>query len=375
MDPRSSPKDPYSIDIAYELLISTALLLNDNPSIVSIPLPAISPYSMNANSIIACVESYISPALPIGTGVSSNHEAPALPLLPGMLLSKLKNVGPARAKDMRTLGQAKQILSHVPIAANLATCARFNDTLSSVIQMNTDKFAALAILPPEGKEAAKELQRCVAKLKFVGGVLALRPDGRGGSSLGSDLEEVWSTAAKYRVPLMVRNMWPVGAQLPIYQAHLPDSVVSPLAIHLHTSHNHSPIPIVHLYLSGVFDRYPSLRLILAHPCLLPSLLPRIETILARVPPMDKPKRTFLDVWQQNLYLTTADVLDMSTMRTLLEQIPIDRVLYASNYPLEERGKELMDELKESSFLTQEEWERVAWANAEFVFGLKKDAKG
>jgi len=61
------------------------------------------------------------------------------------------------------------------------------------------------------------------------------------------------------------------------------------------------------------------------------------------------------------------------MRTLLEQIPIDRVLYSSNYPLEERGKELMQELKESGFLTPEEWERVAWGNAELLFQLKKGA--
>lgn len=61
------------------------------------------------------------------------------------------------------------------------------------------------------------------------------------------------------------------------------------------------------------------------------------------------------------------------MRTLLEQIPVDRVLYASNYPLEERGRELMQELRESEFLTKEEWEKVAWGNAEVVFGLKSSA--
>jgi predicted TIM-barrel fold metal-dependent hydrolase len=85
--------------------------------------------------------------------------------------------------------------------------------LGSVIQMNQEKFAALAILPPEGKEAAKELQRCVVKMKFVGGVVGLRPDGRGGLTLGTDMEEVWSTAAKFRVPVMLRDMWPVGAQV------------------------------------------------------------------------------------------------------------------------------------------------------------------
>lgn len=107
---------------------------------------------------------------------------------------------------------------------------------------------------------------------------------------------------------------------------------------------------------------------------LPSLLPRIDTVLDSIPSADKPKRSFLDVWQQNFYLTTADILDLSSMRMMLEQIPMDRVLYASNYPLEERGRELMVELKESEFLTEEEWERLAWRNAEQLFKLPKPVK-
>jgi predicted TIM-barrel fold metal-dependent hydrolase len=146
--------------------------------------------------------------------------------------------------------------------------------------------------------------------------------------------------------------------------------LAPLATHLHTSQNHTPLPILHLYLSGVFDRYPRLRLVLANPGLLPSLLPRIEHILYSIPLEAQPKRSFLEVWQNNIFITTADVLDMSAMRTLLEQIPIDRVLYASNYPFEEKGKELMDTLKESTFLTPDEYERLGWKNAERLFDLK-----
>jgi predicted TIM-barrel fold metal-dependent hydrolase len=132
---------------------------------------------------------------------------------------------------------------------------------------------------------------------------------------------------------------------------------------------------LHLYLSSVFDRHPNLRLMLAHPGSLPSLVPRIETLLASIPVADKPKRGFLDVWQHNIYLTTADAQDMSSLRALLEQIPMDRVLYASNYPLEERGKDLMEELRESGFLTKLEWERVAWGNAETLFKMRGAGTG
>ncbi|KAH7414343.1 hypothetical protein DE146DRAFT_673931 [Phaeosphaeria sp. MPI-PUGE-AT-0046c] len=329
---------------------------------------------MNAPSPIACLESYINPSLTNGPFLFNNANTPALHLLSSTMLSRLKNVGPARVKEMRALGQSMQILSHIPIAANAATCTRYNDALFAAIQLNSEKLAALAILPADGKEAARELQRCVTKINFVGGVVGLQPDGRGGIALGNELEELWSVADRFRVPIMLRDMWPVGAELPTFQCTLPESVLAPVATHLHTSHNHSPLPLLHLYLTGVFDRHANLRLILPHPCLIPSLLPRIEAVLSKIPATDKPKRGYLNVWQQNIYVTTADVLDMSTMRTLLEQIPVDRVLYASNYPLEDRGRELMQELKESEFLTEEEWERVAWGNAELVFGMKSSAR-
>jgi len=160
-----------------------------------------------------------------------------------------------------------------------------------------------------------------------------------------------------------------------YTHDLPDSVVAPLATHLHTAHAASPMPILRLYLNGIFDRFPNLRLVIAHPGSLPSLLPRIDIVLDSIPSADKPKRSFLDVWQHNFYLTTADILDLPSMRTMLEQIPMDRVLYASNYPFEERGRERMMELKESNFLIEEEWERLAWRNAEQLFKLPSPGSG
>jgi predicted TIM-barrel fold metal-dependent hydrolase len=131
-------------------------------------------------------------------------------------VSKLKNVGSARVKDLRALRQSKQVLSHIPISANAPTCTRFNDALFAGIQLNADKFAAMAILPANGQEAARELQRCVSKMKFVGGVVGYTPNGVGGVSMGNDLEPLWFIAARYRVPIMLRDMWPVGAEVCLY---------------------------------------------------------------------------------------------------------------------------------------------------------------
>lgn len=75
----------------------------------------------------------------------------------------------------------------------------------------------------------------------------------------------------------------------------------------------------------------------------------------------------MDVWQYNIYVTTADILNLASMRALLEQTPVDRLLFAGNYPWEERGRGFMEELKDSGIVGREEWEKIAWRNAENLF--------
>ena len=109
---------------------------------------------------------------------------------------------------MRTLGHTTQVLSHLPITTNPHTCTKLNDALDAATRMQNDKICALALLPSgkgEGKEAARELQRCVTKMKFAGGVVAMR-EGLGDQTF----EEVWAVAQKYSVPIVLREEWPTG---------------------------------------------------------------------------------------------------------------------------------------------------------------------
>lgn len=144
-----------------------------------------------------------------------------------------------------------------------------------------------------------------------------------------------------------------------------------LLSHFHAIHTASPLLLLRLYLSGAFDRYPQLKLLISqngHG--LPGLRPRVEQFLAPLPAAKRPVRRFIDVWQHNIYISTADVLDVAGMRALLEQIPVDRVLFGGNYPWEDRSAALMNELRDSGVLEGEEWDKVAFKNAQALFGLK-----
>lgn len=162
-----------------------------------------------SSPLVACLESFLSPTLP--TSAPADPDTPNLNILPPSTLSKLKNLGQPRIRDMRVLGHTTQVLSHIPIAASPQTCTKLNDALGAGTRMQNEKMVALALLPSgkgEGREAARELQRCVTKLKFVGGVVVV---GRALEEQG--FEEVWAAAQRFGVPVVLREAWPSGAEV------------------------------------------------------------------------------------------------------------------------------------------------------------------
>lgn len=160
-----------------------------------------------SNPLIACLESFLSPTLNIPPSSSS----PALQLLTPPTLSKLRNLGHSRIRDARTLGHTTQIISHIPFATTPQMCTKLNDALDAGTRMQNERMVATALLPSrpgEGRVAAMELQRCVTKLRFVGGVVAA---GKGAEDSG--FEEVWGMAQKLGVPIMLREGWPSGDEV------------------------------------------------------------------------------------------------------------------------------------------------------------------
>lgn len=160
------------------------------------------PSVTTATPLIACLESFLATTLNIPASPSS----PALHLLTPSTLSKLKNLGHMRIRDARALGQTTQVISHIPVETTPQMCMKLNDALDAGIRMQNDRLVGLALLHGglgEGREAARELQRCVTKFKFVGGVVAA-----GREIEDRSYEEVWGMAQRFAVPIMLREYWP-----------------------------------------------------------------------------------------------------------------------------------------------------------------------
>jgi predicted TIM-barrel fold metal-dependent hydrolase len=88
---------------------------------------------------------------------------------PQQLVAKLMSLGNERIRDMDSGKVSLQVILHGPGIRPPTLCAAANDELAWSISKNSDRMAGFAMLPMDQPEAAaKELERCVYDLHFVG---------------------------------------------------------------------------------------------------------------------------------------------------------------------------------------------------------------
>ncbi|KAF2016818.1 amidohydrolase 2 [Aaosphaeria arxii CBS 175.79] len=229
-----------------------------------------------------------------------------------------------------------QGISDPAVAEELAT--RANNDIADAIANNTLRFGAFAALSMHNaSQAACELRRAVQDLGFHGALLndyqQSGPDnGHPATLLYYDspaYDDFWKTVVDLDVPVYLHPRSPISQQNKLDFAHAPWVIGAPhqFAVQLSTH-------IVGLCTNGVFDRFPSLKLIVGHLGeRLPSDFWRIDEMLARKKPAGMPmKRDFSSYWQTNIYETATgnfwtELLDFH--RTLL---PEDHILYSVDYP-------------------------------------------
>lgn len=92
-----------------------------------------------------------------------------------------------------------------------------------------------------------------------------------------------------------------------------------------------------LMVSGVFDRHPTLKIILGHMGEgLPFVLPRIDKREQHFDHKFWPaKQTSTYYWENNFYVTTSGVEDSAALMDTIRRIGEDRVMFSVDYPFED----------------------------------------
>jgi 2,3-dihydroxybenzoate decarboxylase len=250
------------------------------------------------------------------------------------MLKRLYDVGDIRLREMDEAGIDMQVLSHgAPSAQKLsgpdavALTRRVNDRLNAVVAGKPDRFAAFAALPTDDpKAAADELERTV-KLGFKGAMLH-------GLSNGVFLDDrrfwpIYERAQALDVPIYMHPATPLPA---VTDAYYKDYVKDfPMVVRAAWGYTVETATLaIRLVLSGVFDAYPRLKVVLGHLGeTLPFLVWRVDQALAR--PGAKPL-SFRDVFCGHFYITTSGNFSNPALLCCIMEMGIDRVMFAVDWP-------------------------------------------
>lgn len=253
----------------------------------------------------------------------------------GAMDERLYDLGALRLKEMDEAGIDVQVLSHgapstqklpLQLAAQLAT--QVNDRLAQACAANPKRFAAFAALPTaEPKAAADELERTVVKLGFKGAMIH-------GLSNGEFLDHqkfwpIFERAEKLDVPIYFHPALPDPR---VTEAYYQDYVKDfPLVVRPAWGFTvETATQAIRLVLSGVFDKYPKLKIILGHLGeTLPFLMWRIDSALKR--PGQKPV-SFRDVFCNNFYITTSGFFSDPALLCCVMEMGVDHILFAIDWP-------------------------------------------
>jgi predicted TIM-barrel fold metal-dependent hydrolase len=217
------------------------------------------------------------------------------------VVERLDDVGELRLREMDEAGIDLQVLSHAnpglqkldaETAVGLARGA--NDRLYETVRGHPDRFAAFAAIPtPDPKAAADELERTVTKLGFKGALVNGLTNG-----LFLDDKRFW------QYPSLLRAAWGFTVE--------------------------TATQGVRLVLSGVFDAYPGLKIILGHLGEgLPFYLWRINMGLARD---GRSGKGFRDTFCEHFFITTSGFFSDPALLCCMMEMGIDRILFSVDYP-------------------------------------------
>ena len=223
-------------------------------------------------------------------------------------------------------------------------------------------FASLALKDPE--TAAAELERGVTELGCVGGFLN---GTEGGDFLDNPrFEPVFEAAQRLGVPLYLHPSPPPPVVRDAYFSGLPEKSAYFLSTAGYGWHAELGMHTLRLILGGVFDRFPALKMIIGHMGEeLPFSVMRAQDGLSQaVTGLERPvSEYFFD----HFVITTSGYFTQPPLRTAVDVMGVDRVLYSVDYPY--RANTAGTALLQGASMAVSDLQKVAAGNAERVLGL------
>jgi predicted TIM-barrel fold metal-dependent hydrolase len=213
--------------------------------------------------------------------------------------------------------------------------------------------------------AADELERTVRAYGFKGAMI-------NGHIQGRYLDDpffwpILERAAALQMPLYLHPTPPPQPVIAAsYTGHFAPEVTTGLATAAWGWHIETATHVLRLILSGAFDRYPGLQLIIGHLGeTLPFMLPRLDLGLpVQVTKLQRPLGAYL---RENVHYTVSGFNYLPAFLDLLLQVGVDRIMFSADYPYSsmEQARTFLQQLP----VSPADKEQIAHGNAERLLHL------
>ena len=281
--------------------------------------------------------------------------------------AKLGDLGSTRLKDMDVGGIDLQVISHtvsgvvlLPGSEGVRLAREANDQLAAAVAAHPDRFAGFATLPMTDPEAAAdELERAVRSLGLKGAMI-------NGTTNGRFLDDpsflpILERAVALNVPIYVHPGVPPVAVREAYYSGFDPAVNFSLSTAGWGWHSEVGIHTLRLILAGVFDRLPTLQIIIGHMGeMIPFMLARINDVLT--PVAKHLQHTVPEYFLQNFSITTSGFFTDPPLLLALQIMGADRIIFSVDYPYStnEQGRVFLD----SASVSPADKEKISHLNAE-----------
>ncbi len=317
---------------------------------------------------ITLEEHFATPAFLKGPGARVKERPPA-----AQIPDQLCNLGEGRIADMDAAGIDVQVLSLTAPgvdqldATEAVKLARdTNDIVADAMRRHPKRLVGLATLPTASPEtAAHELDRTVRDHNFKGAVI-------NGHIRGRYLDDkffwpILERAEALQVPLYLHPTPPPRPVIEAsYAVNYSPEVTESLATAGWGWHIETATHVLRLILSGAFDRYSRLQLVIGHLGEgLPFMLPRLDRRLPMaVTKLHRPISAYL---RENLYYTISGFNFMPTFLDLFFEVGAHRIMFSADYPFGSmsQARTFLDQLP----VSPADKERIAHGNAELLMRL------
>jgi len=284
------------------------------------------------------------------------------------LSEKLTDIGDKRIADMNEAGIDIQVLSlsspgteQMEPEEAVKTAALVNDYIEEAIKRNPSRLAAFAALPTSAPDrAADELERAVKEYGFKGAVI-------NGHCRGRYLDDkffwpILERAELLNVPLYIH---PTVPPKPVVDTYYKGQFSNDVMFSLSTAgwgwHIETAVHVLRLILSGAFDRYPKLQIIVGHLGeAIPFMMNRLDKMLPEnLTGLEKKISSYLC---ENVNYTISGFNFVPPFLNLLLQVGIERIMFSSDYPYSSMSD--ARSFLESLPLSKNDKEKIAHMNAE-----------